>query len=184
MPSPIGHALGGVTAGWLVDGARRDRYWLRQAMLFGAIGIAPDIDLAFGRHSGPTHSIGAALIAALATWAVVSVRQRDRGTGVIRPAFDLRPLVLSLAVFAAYASHVFLDWLGEDTTPPFGVMALWPFSQEYFVSPITIMPAISRRYWLAGFFGHNVRAVLFEVAVLGPIAVIVWMSRRRRITAR
>ncbi len=171
MPSPIGHALGGAAAGWLVQGARNDRYWLRQATFFALVGMFPDIDLLFGWHSGPTHSIGAALIAGLATWALVSARGRER-------------FVLPLAVFAAYASHVLLDWLAEDATPPLGVMALWPFSHEYFMSPVSIMPAISRRYWLPGFFAHNLRAVLFEIAVLGPIAAIVWVARRRRITAR
>lgn len=182
MPSPIGHALGGVSAGWLVAGARRDRRWLRQAILFALIGMLPDIDLMFGWHSGPTHSIGAAFVAGLATWAVVSVRPHGGRTRVTPSAFALGPLALPLAVFAAYSSHVLLDWLGEDTTPPFGVMALWPFSREYFLSPVTVMPAISRRYWLPGFFAHNARAVLFEIAVLGPIAAFAWLVRRRRVT--
>jgi inner membrane protein len=179
MPSPIGHALGGLSAGWLVDGARRDRLWLRQATLFGGIGILPDVDLLFGWHSGPTHSMGAAFIAALVAWAIVSAKQRRSGPHVGRSAVVFRPSALSFAVFAAYTSHVLLDWLGEDTTPPYGVMALWPFTREYFIAPVAIMPAISRRYWLPGFFAHNLRAVLFEVAVLGPIAGIAWLARRR-----
>jgi inner membrane protein len=79
-----------------------------------------------------------------------------------------------LAIFAAYASHIFLDWIGDDTSPPFGVMALWPFSREYFMSPVSLMPAISRRYWLPGFWAHNLRALLFEIVVLGPLALAAW----------
>jgi hypothetical protein len=62
-------------------------------------------------------------------------------------------------------------------------MALWPFSHEYFMSPVALMPAISRRYWLPGFWAHNLRALAFELAVLTPLAIAVWWGRgylRRR----
>ena len=131
--------------------------------MFAAIGTLPDIDLLFGAHSGPTHSVGAALLVTLMAWGVSGFRAR--------PA-------MNAAVFAAYASHVALDWLGEDTSAPFGVMALWPFSQEYFLAPFQIMPAITRRYWLQGFWAHNLRAVMFEMMVIGPILAGVFWFRR------
>jgi membrane-bound metal-dependent hydrolase YbcI (DUF457 family) len=135
--------------------------------VFAAVGVLPDIDLLFGAHSGPTHSIGAAAVVAIMAWGVSGFRARPAAV---------------LAIFAAYGSHIFLDWLGADTSPPLGVMALWPISQEYFVSPLPIMPAISRRYWLPGFWMHNLGALLFEVAVLTPLVLAAWRrndSRRR-----
>ena len=168
MPSPVGHALGGVIAGWGVAGRLSWPAWVSQAVVFTVIAVLPDIDLLFGAHSGPTHSVGAAAIVAIMAWGVSGFRAR-------------RAVVL--AIFAAYASHIFFDWLGDDTSPPFGVMALWPFTDQYFMSPVALMPAISRRYWLAGFWAHNLRALFFEIVVLAPIACAVWWVRgsaRRR----
>ena len=54
------------------------------------------------------------------------------------------------AVALAWASHILLDWLSNDTRPPLGVMALWPFTREYYKAGIEIFPPVSRRYWLAG----------------------------------
>ena len=162
MPSPVGHALGGAIAGWGVAGRRTWPAWVSQAIVFMSVGMLPDIDLVFGAHSGPTHSIGAALIAAVLAWGVSGFRARPRMTA---------------AVFAAYASHILLDWLGDDTSAPYGVMALWPLSHEYFMSPLGLFPAITRRYWLPGFWMHNFRALVFEVVVLVPIAVAVWWGR-------
>lgn len=168
MPSPVGHALGGLIAGWGVAGRRSWPAWASQAVVFTVVALLPDIDLLFGVHSGPTHSIGAAAIVAIMAWGV--------------SGFRARPAII-LAVFAAYGSHIFLDWLGDDTSPPLGIMALWPFSHEYFISPVTVMPAISRRYWLPGFWAHNLRSLAFELAVLTPILAGVWWWRgylRRR----
>jgi inner membrane protein len=168
MPSPVGHALGGMIAGWGAAGRRPWPAWVRQAIVFAVVGILPDLDLLFGAHSGPTHSVGAAAIVAVMAWGL--------------SGFRARPAVV-IAIFAAYGSHIFLDWLADDTSPPLGIMALWPFSHEYFMSPVAVMPAISRRYWLPGFWGHNLRALLFEIVVLLPIAALVWWGRgylRRR----
>jgi inner membrane protein len=152
-----------MAAGWGVAGRPGWPQWVSQAVVFTVIGVLPDLDLLFGAHSGPTHSIGAAAVVAIMAWGVSGFRAR--------PA-------MVLAVFVAYGSHIFLDWLGDDTSPPLGVMALWPFSHEYFMSPVAIMPAISRRYWLPGFWAHNLRALVFEIVVLAPITFGVWWGRR------
>ncbi len=112
-----------------------------------------------------THSLGAALIAGVG--ALVLARGRERR--------------LALALTIAWASHVLFDWLGSDTTPPLGVMALWPLSREYYFSNAFIFEAISRRYWLDGFWRHNLLAVASELFLLAPILVFVsWIKRRRR----
>ena len=38
----------------------------------------------------------------------------------------------ALAVALAWGSHILLDWLSNDTRPPLGVMALWPFTRDYY----------------------------------------------------
>ena len=71
---------------------------------FAALGIAPDLDLIVGAHRGPTHSAGAVVLVALATWFVVG-RQARRGRWTI-------------ACAAAYGSHLLLDWLAKDSVLP------------------------------------------------------------------
>jgi inner membrane protein len=167
MPSPLGHALGGLSAGWLLIRLTAGRQRIpagrmSEAALFAAAGMAADVDLLFGAHSGPTHGLGAAAIAALAAYAVTR-----RGTQ-------------SAAVAAAYSSHTLLDWLGTDTTAPIGIMALWPFSRAYYQSAVHLFQAISRRYWLPGFWSFNLRALVRELFILGPLAaVIAWLRFRR-----
>jgi hypothetical protein len=73
---------------------------------------------------------------------------------------------------------VLLDWLGSDTTPPIGIMALWPFTDGYYQSEFYVFDAILRSYWLAGFWAHNALAVVREIVVLGPVCWLVWWLRR------
>ena len=157
MPSPIGHLLGGAIVGYSL---------VPSAVLVCAIaGAAPDLDFLWGRHNMETHSLFAALAAGLA---VLAWKRNAR---------------LAAAVTLSWASHVLFDWLGSDTTPPLGVMALWPFSSAYYFSNAFFFEAISRRYWLDNFVSHNVRAVARELLILGPpLALLIafrWRARRR-----
>ena len=142
---------------------------MRQAAVFGAVALLPDLDLMWGHHSAQTHGLGAALIVGLAGWAVVRQSRFIQG-----PAWRV-----GLALAAAYASHTLLDWLGSDSSPPIGIMALWPVSQAYFESDLHLFMAISRRYWRAGFWEQNVAAVMREVLILAPIVLAVVLVRGR-----
>ena len=79
----------------------------------------------------------------------------------------------------AYASHTLLDWLGTDSSPPIGIMALWPFSHEYYESHLHVFMAVSRRYWLPEFWASNTRALAGELAILLPLVALVFIVRRR-----
>jgi inner membrane protein len=127
------------------------------------MGAAPDIDLLFGTHSTYSHSIGAVALTAIA--ALLWTRGRQPR--------------LALACAAAVASHVLLDWLGSDTTPPLGVMALWPFTREFYQSRLLLFMAISRRWWLPGFYWQNGRAVLRELVILTPLVAVIGVLRPR-----
>ena len=182
MPSPIGHALAGITAGWMV--CARGPYprgaVLASAVMFGIAASVPDADLLTGLHRGPTHGVGAAAIAGVAAWAACSwvVRRRDGAwVRAVRAGGTGR---LALAVAVAYATHTLLDWLGTDTSPPIGVMALWPFSRDFFESRLHLFMAISRRPWLPGFWSYNLRAVGRELAILLPALAVVVIVRTWR----
>jgi len=153
VPSPVGHLLGGAIVGQAVAPS---------AVLLCAIaGAAPDVDFLWGRHNQETHSLGAAIIAGLV---VLAWKRQPR---------------LAIAVTCAWASHVLFDWLGSDTTPPLGVTALWPVSNDYYFSNAFFFEAISRRYWLDNFISHNLWAVAREILILGPVFAVATALRSR-----
>jgi inner membrane protein len=111
-----------------------------------------------------THSIGAAvLVGALAAWLRV-------------PVAATRPLIFLVAGLA-WISHPMLDMLSPDTTAPLGVMFLWPLTSEHVQTGWSVFAAISRRYWVEGFFAYTALAVLRELAVLAPLAGLAWLFR-------
>ncbi len=173
MPSPIGHGLAGLTVHVLASRNRQELLdpW-RAAIILGAA-LAPDIDLAFrfidGRnhHNNETHSIGFALIAAVAAALIFRLRAWTR------------PLALGLAVGGAWLSHVLLDYLNRDTNPPIGIMALWPFSSAYYKVPWPIFLDIGRTLeWTTVW--KNGLAAAWEAAVLTPVLLVAWRFRSRR----
>jgi inner membrane protein len=165
VPSPIGHGLAAVAAGWGIAGlmAVGQARW-RQIAILVAIGLAPDLDLLWGRHSRETHSVGAALIvatvAAWQRWPVASTRTR-----------------IWLAVCAAWLTHPMLDAMSSDTSIPVGIMAFWPLSTEFFTTGWDTFGPISRRYWLDNFWAINLTSIGRELVLLGPVAVAVSIYR-------
>jgi membrane-bound metal-dependent hydrolase YbcI (DUF457 family) len=174
VPSPIAHGLVGLTVHVL--GAReRDELFdpWRAGVTVGAA-LVPDVDLLFrfvdGRnhHGTELHSIGFALLAAVA------------GAALFRLLRWRKPLSVALAVGLAWASHVLLDYLNVDTHPPIGIMALWPFSDGYYKSPIPIFLDIGRTLdWTA--VQHNSLAVAWECVVLIPLFLLAWRHRARHL---
>ena len=131
------------------------------------LAAAPDLDLFLGWrfHRTITHSIGAALAVTLLA-ALYALWRRG-------------PVVYtSLTCGAAYATHILLDWLGADPTPPYGIMALWPFSHGWYISGWSLFDAVSRRYWLPQeFFWGNLLNAGWELLVLGPVLIVLWLVR-------
>src|SRR4029079_18464312 len=66
MPSPIGHALAGMAVGWAIaDPGASPRPRAVEPAIFGAVAVAPDLDLLIGWHRMYVHSIGATLVVLL-----------------------------------------------------------------------------------------------------------------------
>ena len=155
--------------------------------IFALAATAPDLDLLVGAHSGPTHGLGAAVVAGVVAWVCSAGLQAsqfghdDAGKAGLKASTPAR---LALAVAAAYASHTLLDWLGSDTSAPIGIMALWPFSRDYYESRLHVFMAISRRYWLPDFWTYNLRALARELAILVPLVAAVLLIRRWRPAGR
>ena len=176
MPSPVAHALAGIAAGWLIAPPRQGSgsQLAGRAAAFAAAALAPDLDLLIGTHRGPTHGLGAAVLVGALVWLV-------RSSGLTSKNDAAR---VGCAAALAYASHTLLDWLGSDSSPPIGVMALWPLTRDYYESNLHVFMAISRRYWLPEFWTYNLRAVLRELLILGPPFALIMALRWRRSTGR
>jgi membrane-bound metal-dependent hydrolase YbcI (DUF457 family) len=185
MPSPVGHLVAGFAVAWaaealapprhtgLVGGApdRSEGPALTPLVaVCGVLALAPDVDILWATHRAYTHSLGAVVLVACVAAAIA----RARGRTVV-------PFALACA--AAWGSHVLLDWLGHDSSPPVGLMALWPFTDTYTYSGLDLFGDVSRRYWRPReFILGNAAAVLRELLILAPPAALAFWLRRRATT--
>lgn len=172
MPSPIGHALAGLTVHVIGAGSGEALSSRRRLGVAIAAATAPDLDLLLrfldGRnhHQAESHSVGCALLAAILVWVVARWRKWPE------------PRVLAFLAGAAWLSHLSLDILGRDTHPPIGVMALWPFAVAYFKFPWPIFLDIGRTLeWKT--LAHDTVAVAWETALLLPPLLYLWRRRCR-----
>ena len=179
MPSPIGHALAGIAVAWTADLIPGDRAWrtaperaswfLRAGdgltLACAALGAAPDLDLLFIAHRTVTHSIGALFFVGLFCAALAANAHRP----IARVA---------LMCAAAYGSHLVLDWLGTDYYPPRGIQLLWPIDSGWYISGTDVFRQTARLYIFTGpVIMTNVRAIVQEIAILGPTVVALWLVR-------
>ena len=175
MPSPIGHALGGLIVALALapheghedhdghEGNKESKLRVLRGLGVWAAAAAclPDIDFLWGRHNMETHSIGFAVLVGLAMFAW----RRD--------------MLLSIVCALAVSTHVLFDWLGSDDAAPIGVMALWPLTTQFFFADAWLFDAISRRYWRDDFVSQNVIAIAKELLLLGtPALALLWWRRR------
>lgn len=151
-------------------------------LLAGAIGIAclPDVDvvpglLLYGNptlfHHQAAHSLAAGGLIALLTimvarWLNLEARRWGFWAGSV------------------YESHVVLDLLVDDSTPPRGEQLLWPFSSDYVIAPITPLPRFDYFDPIEGilrslFSSHNFLAITQEILLLSPIACVAWYWAHR-----
>ena len=162
MPSPVGHALGGIAVAWAID-PTADR---ELTVVCAALAAAPDLDLLLPvPHRAVTHSVGAVAFVALFAAAMAVKSRRPVGK-------------LTLMCAAAYASHLLLDWLGADHYAPEGIRALWPLSGGYYISHLDVFRETARRFLTSeSVMAQNAKAVAQEVAILGPIVGALWLVR-------
>ena len=86
----------------------------------------------------------------------------------------------ALALAAAHATHLLLDWLSTDRYPPEGIQLFWPFSDRFYISGLDLFPPVERRLLRPEALAINARAALWEVLIMGPVALAAWFVRRRR----
>ncbi|HEY1912156.1 MAG TPA: metal-dependent hydrolase [Vicinamibacterales bacterium] len=175
MPSPVGHALAGVATIWTLT-PRASRRLLAVAATLAAL---PDADLVHhGWHRVFTHSIGAVIVVTIIAAAVTGWVNRKQGGASRSPNGLTSPISVALICGAAYASHLLLDWLAADYYAPYGIRALWPFDDGWYISGFDIFRQTARRQMLTWpVFVQNVQAITLEIAILGPILYLLWLVR-------
>jgi len=181
MALPIAHA----TAGYLIQRLDRRpiawRGWTR-ALAFAIIGNLPDVDFLVGFvlgrpgefHRRASHTIVAAVAFGIVAGAFLAWRRLDR----FWPA--------TLLCAAAYGTHLLVDFFTIDQRPPSGAPFLWPFSDAYFISPVTVFGEIlidgrSRVGFIRGVLDWPTIAVLARetLIALGAIACVRLVELRR-----
>jgi hypothetical protein len=177
MATPVGHALLGVLIHGLSARNRQELANPARALGLAVAAVAADLDLALrwldGRnhHQAEMHSLGAALIVAGVIWCLA----RLRGSQSAWRGAALAGL--------AWLSHPALDFLSEDTNPPFGPMILWPVSRAHFISPLPLFLDTRRALsWDA--VHHNLLALSLELAILIPVVATAGVWRWHAVRGR
>ena len=182
MPTPVGHSLAGLAVRIAAPRSVAQQR-IASSVLLIVLANLPDIDFLPGYvshdprayHWGPTHSVGATLIAA----STVALIARWRGQ-------RWRPWCALAAL--AYGSHVVLDLLmGRHAGPGVGLQVLWPFSDMRYMAPWSVFrmaPSAMVEYGpLHALFSREILPVIArEFIVLLPIVLITWWWQRSRQT--
>lgn len=149
--------------------------WARRVEMFICILIAnaPDIDFLFGIFAGNlnryhhlgTHTLGWALLTAFCIWLYG------------RFALKNHPALAFWFVFLLIASHLVVDIFTADTTPPYGIMFAWPFTDGYWHSPVSIFPTVSKKTFGDIFSLYNLKNAGREFLILLPFVAAVLLSK-------
>ena len=150
--------------------------------LIVVIANLPDLDFLPGfltgnpnqfHHHFLSHSLGGAILASALLAGCFSF-------------FQKRSFLPLFAIFASvYFSHVLLDYFSTDTSQPYGVPMFWPFSQDYFISPVPLFLSIEKSgsglAFISGLFvKHNLYAIAIEFLVLVPALIVTEILRRSK----
>ncbi len=174
MPSPVGHAIAGLTVHVLTARDEAELLSQRRILTLVFAAIAPDLDLLLnlvdGRnhHQQQSHSVGLVVLSGLLAGIAFRVLRWPR------------PAALGVAFGLAWLSHLPLDYLNNDTHPPIGLMALWPINHEYYKFPWPVFLDVGRTLsWET--LGNNLLAASWEGVVLLPLFSLAWRFRGRRL---
>jgi hypothetical protein len=179
MPSPIAHSLMGCFIARQHGLSYFDKPW-KLAVFCVVLANLPDVDYFFGLmhglpnlyHRHVTHSIGFSLL-----------------VGTLCGLFFLwrghRFLPMFFLSSAACFSHVILDFFGLDTSTPHGVIAFWPFSDAYFMSPVSVFSNLKKGETVTDllksiFILHNILALAREIVVFTLLLALQnWFMKNR-----
>jgi membrane-bound metal-dependent hydrolase YbcI (DUF457 family) len=182
MALPLAHAAAGYALHRLDRRETTFAGW-RRAAVYIVLANLPDADFILGFllgkpgvfHRGVSHTVLASVIVgALGAW-MARRWYGDRFGGAW------------LAFSAVYGSHLLVDGLTIDERGPAGAQFLWPFTEAYYIAPVTVFHEIfidgtTRLGFLTTVFApENLPVLLREGCVAGlSLTVLLLILRRRR----
>ncbi len=180
MPSPLAHSLTGYLICQSISKSDSPLKW-RELLLYCVCPMLPDLDFIPGFltgepsrfHHGISHSFGFAFgFGLLMSYALLLMK-------------DQKVLRNFLIFFGLYFSHVLLDSLSVDTHSPYGVPALWPITETYYISPILVFSDIQRdtvsaRFIKSLFNFHNFLAIFLELTIFLPLVVVLLLLKGKK----
>ncbi|MHC4268234.1 MAG: metal-dependent hydrolase [Planctomycetota bacterium] len=135
MPSPIAHSVTGFVIFRLFSRDKQVTLWGKNGLSMSFVAIflsnAPDLDfipqLLTGEkyHHGLTHSITLTVLFAVVVGSIGCLFRKQ----IFKRLFFLTLIV--------YGSHLLLDFFTEGGK---GIQLLWPFSESFFISPVSVFP--------------------------------------------
>jgi inner membrane protein len=172
MPSPIAHSI----TGYIISKAFLRNNCTAQdnrnlGIIFYSIFIAnvPDFDFIpqlftdDKYHHGITHgfffAVGFSVVAALIFCRMLNYSYN-------------RFFIITLLI---YNSHLILDFITDGGK---GIKLLWPFFDYYYISPISLFPAVRHSQGL--FHVSHLKFIGFEVSYSIILLSIIWLWEKRR----
>ncbi len=136
-------------------------------------------------HHTASHSLLACLIWGLAVWVLCRWLCRTKLDLDTTAAANRQAFWIAVSASVAYASHLLLDWLTQDTRPPLGIPLLWPIDL-YSLSDWTPLGGV--RHGVPGdtvwvvlgeiFSLHNAKAAAREALLVAPVYLALLMFVR------
>ncbi|NOZ09686.1 MAG: metal-dependent hydrolase [Gammaproteobacteria bacterium] len=180
MATPVAHSLTATVVFLLIE--RRMPSW-REGLLWLYVAAAnlSDFDFLPGLLSGDmerfhrdaSHSFVFAAICGVLVYSIARWRRADK------------PLRTGGLAAGLVGSHVVIDWLTRDPSPPMGVPALWPITEAHYTAPWHLFLNVERHgldsldVWL-----HNLLGATLEFGVLLPLLLLAWFWGHRYRTPR
>ncbi len=182
MPSPVGHTLGAFSTLLalkpdIVTSRYKTNIALGAAFVFGSLADADFVVAHFStapylRHHYFSHSIPFAICLTLLCWIILKCfRFRNAGK-------------FAGPIGAAYSSHLLLDYFADDGSKPYGIPLLWPFTNRHFIAPFNLFYSIQRGEFTDIFSMHNLFGILIEIAIMGPITILLILLAKRRVKTK
>lgn len=170
--------MAGFTLWWTLapDGLRQRLAGWRGAAAVLALSLLPDADFIPGMligdagrwHHAGTHSLAFALAVSCCLFAAFVVTTGHRHLAA----------QAALAAGMLLVAHLALDLVTDDTREPYGMQLLWPFSREYYLSPVALLERVYRGPLDAYFLRRWAVMLGREALLLGGPFLLAWAWRR------